>query len=254
MVDEPPFPTRKSTSAMRIRHHSGCESKASVETQFNEAWFAARKEAAKKASEESVFKVPEVPKLETNSLKKSASNESNASSRGSWSAGLIHHFEQMSRCALSKSETSLPTPRIKNEPRVSKSALRYRKIPKSIFMLDSSTAYDDAGIMEKIEILAAPSTSATDTAKLILDDTFDAAVPPSVQEAIEENPFDPEVLSTLDIDSSSESEFSISSMESASDPLPKADENSIEQPTDQTLEWQYDDFVAEKLHGKKLYF
>jgi len=238
MVDEPPFPTRKSTSAMRIRHHSGCESKASVETQFNEAWFAARKEAAKKASEESVFKVPEVPKLETNSLKKSASNESNASSRGSWSAGLIHHFEQMSRCALSKSETSLPTPRIKNEPRVSKSAL--------------STAYDDAGIMEKIEILAAPSTSATDTAKLILDDTFDAAVPPSVQEAIEENPFDPEVLSTLDIDSSSESEFSISSMESASDPLPKADENSIEQPTDQTLEWQYDDFVAEKLHGLDL--
>lgn len=129
MVDEPPCPTRKSTSAMRIRHHSGCESKASVETQMNDAWFAARKEAAKtaKAEESAVFKVPLVPKLsvETNSLKKSASNESNASSKGSWSAGLIQHFEQMSRCALSKSETSLPTPRIKNEPRASKSALRY---------------------------------------------------------------------------------------------------------------------------------
>lgn len=114
--------------------------------------------------------------------------------------------------------------------------------------------------MEKIEILAAPSTSATDTAKLILDNTFDAAVPPSVQEAIEENPFDPEVLSSLDIgDSNSEieSDLSISSIESdvESDPdaLPKAEESTVEPPTDQTLEWQYDDFVAEKLHGKNLF-
>ena len=114
--------------------------------------------------------------------------------------------------------------------------------------------------MEKIEILAAPSTSATDTAKLILDNTFDAAVPPSVQEAIEENPFDPEVLSSLDIgetpsNSEIESDLSISSIESdvVSDPdaLPKpAEESTVEPPTDQTLEWQYDDFVAEKLHGK----
>ena len=107
--------------------------------------------------------------------------------------------------------------------------------------------------MKKIEILAAPSTSATDTAKLILDNTFDAAVPPTMQEAIEENEFDREVLSSLDIQDSNseiESDLSISSIESDVEPLPKNEESTMEQPTDQTLEWQYDDFVAEKLHGK----
>ncbi|CAG5094548.1 Oidioi.mRNA.OKI2018_I69.XSR.g13658.t1.cds [Oikopleura dioica] len=204
-----------------------------------------RKEEAKKAreaKEEAMFKVPEVPQVDANSLKKSASSTSNASSKGSFSAGLINHFERISAIALSKSETSLPTPRIKEtEPREAKSSICHN--------------YIDASIEEKIEILAAPSTSATDTAKLILNDTFNKAVPAScLEEAIDDNSFDSEVLlSGSDVSRARSYTASISSIASSpSETLPRAEESTFEPPTDQTLEWQYDDFVAEKLYGLDL--
>lgn len=182
-------------------------------------------DAATEPSEECIFKKPLAPPARPSKPPQIMKTQSTTSR--DWGVDLMQHFERISRCELPnlenlEKESTDELEDVQDSPKLAHD--RTFDVPtlgknvKILASTQSSTSTTDS---------AAPSTSGLDVAKLIIDRTIDRAV---ITSSEDEEGFD-DATTTGSLEE---------------------DQESIEPPTNRTLEWEYDEFVTEKLGGLDL--